>query len=357
MPAATEATGELRQLIHIDISAPYELLISFTAAWRAPERLAAWVARATSALGAEGMAELRAFCDEMWHPLALLEFPVDYTGPVDDARDFIEYIARMPVETFLFYFWGRYIPPQDVAAVRRDPERLAGLVAQSCELVSEGSAPHSAHLANLRRSAKDAEAVQARLAGLLRGFYEAVFRPDLPEMRRRWRTSVQEQRVALAASDAGLYLSRLRGGRSIPRMVPAGAPLEGIYFAPSYFIWKPTMEVWGYGKLHVIYDARQTEERAQERDEAAEQLTLLAGALADPNRLKILSVIMQDDGAYGHKLARACGISQPAVSRHMGILKRAGLVDEAPRDGRTIYRLRRSTLDGFMPALLQYLES
>jgi len=70
--------------------------------------------------------------------------------------------------------------------------------------------------------------------------------------------------------------------------------------------------------------------------------TNLAGdpfdALGDPNRRAIVELL----GARGRsvrELAEALPISRPAVSRHLRLLKDAGLVVEEPRGTRRIYRL------------------
>ncbi len=132
--------------------------------------------------------------------------------------------------------------------------------------------------------------------------------------------------------------------------------MREIRVIPSRYTWRANFEIWGYGTLILIYNAGRTERQEKAREATAAQLTEVAAALADPNRLKILALIAQDPEAYGHKLAAACGISRPAVSRHMGILKRAGLVEEAPSEGRVAYRLCRAALESFLPQLFDYLE-
>ena len=74
-------------------------------------------------------------------------------------------------------------------------------------------------------------------------------------------------------------------------------------------------------------------------------------ALGDPNRRAIVELL----GAGGRsvqELADALPISRPAVSRHLRLLKRAGLVVEEPRGTRRIYRLH----DEGIEAVRAYLE-
>ena len=85
--------------------------------------------------------------------------------------------------------------------------------------------------------------------------------------------------------------------------------------------------------MNILYNALATEERDEERGKQEATIGQIAAALSDTNRLRILAAITQDPEVYGHKLARMCGISQPAISRHMGILKRAGLVEKCRATG------------------------
>jgi DNA-binding transcriptional ArsR family regulator len=62
-------------------------------------------------------------------------------------------------------------------------------------------------------------------------------------------------------------------------------------------------------------------------------------ALGDPTRREILS-LLSAGGRSVQEIATALPISRPAVSRHLRLLKEAGLVAEEPRGTRRIYRLR-----------------
>ena len=74
-------------------------------------------------------------------------------------------------------------------------------------------------------------------------------------------------------------------------------------------------------------------------------------ALGDPTRVKILAMLKargksccgliarNEPGLCACDIERAVGLSQAAVSHHMGLLRRAGLV-EAEKRGRWIYYRR-----------------
>jgi DNA-binding transcriptional ArsR family regulator len=61
-------------------------------------------------------------------------------------------------------------------------------------------------------------------------------------------------------------------------------------------------------------------------------------ALGDPNRRAIVA-LLGDGGRSVGEVAEALPISRPAVSRHLRLLKEAGLVVEEPQGTRRIYRL------------------
>jgi DNA-binding transcriptional ArsR family regulator len=74
-------------------------------------------------------------------------------------------------------------------------------------------------------------------------------------------------------------------------------------------------------------------------------------ALGDPNRRAIVELLGAGDRSV-QELADALPISRPAVSRHLRLLKQAGLVVEEPRGTRRVYRLH----DDGVEAVRAYLE-
>lgn len=74
-------------------------------------------------------------------------------------------------------------------------------------------------------------------------------------------------------------------------------------------------------------------------------------ALADGNRRAIVE-LLRDGGRSVQELADEMPISRPAVSRHLRLLKEAGLVVEEPQGTRRIYRLH----DEGVEAVRAYLE-
>jgi DNA-binding transcriptional ArsR family regulator len=74
-------------------------------------------------------------------------------------------------------------------------------------------------------------------------------------------------------------------------------------------------------------------------------------ALGDANRRTILRLLSDGDKPV-QEIAEAMPISRPAVSRHLRLLKDAGLVAERPEGTRRIYHLQEAGLE----AVQAYLE-
>lgn len=83
-------------------------------------------------------------------------------------------------------------------------------------------------------------------------------------------------------------------------------------------------------------------------------------ALADPTRLRILELLKSrgrsccdliarnEPGLCACDIETAVGLSQAAVSHHMGLLRRAGLVD-AQKRGRWVYYSRNEAAIAALP--------
>jgi DNA-binding transcriptional ArsR family regulator len=65
--------------------------------------------------------------------------------------------------------------------------------------------------------------------------------------------------------------------------------------------------------------------------------------LAEPNRRQILD-LLRDEERPVHDLVDALGLSQPAVSKHLRVLREAGLVEVRVDAQRRLYRVRPEPL-------------
>ena len=65
--------------------------------------------------------------------------------------------------------------------------------------------------------------------------------------------------------------------------------------------------------------------------------------LAEPHRRRILDLLREEERPVGD-LVRRLAVSQPAVSKHLRVLREAGLVDVRVDAQRRLYRLRPEPL-------------
>jgi len=106
--------------------------------------------------------------------------------------------------------------------------------------------------------------------------------------------------------------------------------------------------------------ARQLTESSETESPAGTDLVLRA--LADPHRREIIRLI-QDTELPAGQIAAHFTLTQQAVSQHLTVLKRAGLLGERREGTRRLYRFQpdamapvRAMLDEFWPDALQRLK-
>ena len=71
---------------------------------------------------------------------------------------------------------------------------------------------------------------------------------------------------------------------------------------------------------------------------ATDRLSLVFGALADPTRRAILARLADGEATVA-ELAAPFSMSQPAVSKHLSALRKAGVVTSVKRGQHRMYRL------------------
>ena len=75
-----------------------------------------------------------------------------------------------------------------------------------------------------------------------------------------------------------------------------------------------------------------------------DQLDLTFAALADPTRRAILARLAEGEATVS-ELAEPFPVSQPAISRHLKVLERAGLIERGRKGNARPSRLRAQALD------------
>jgi len=210
------------------------------------------------------------------------------------------------------------------------------------------------------------ETLKARTIGLIQGIWEAGYADEyarrLPEL---------SEAAALATGTAGfgfaLAFVELTGNRMPSTMITGANEVECVTYCPtshlgsfiSYTLYPPD--------LIVYFSAPDFIERVRPRSasnghagavetditesalDAAELLEALR-ALGDPNRLRVIDLLSGGE-LYAQEIVGRLGIAQSAVSRHLALLERAGLVRVRPRGGMKYYAVDPARLTALGDAL------
>ena len=85
------------------------------------------------------------------------------------------------------------------------------------------------------------------------------------------------------------------------------------------------------------------------------ELMLVLKAVADKNRMRILKMLERKSMCVC-ELAAVLGIKQPSVSKHLVILKNAGLILDERNSQWIDYKLCREKVNHYAPVMLKQLE-
>lgn len=79
-------------------------------------------------------------------------------------------------------------------------------------------------------------------------------------------------------------------------------------------------------------------------DDEAEQVATRFKALADPTRVRILNLLTRNPELCVCDMNASFDLSQPTMSHHLGLLKKAGLVESDVRGRWAFYRINREAI-------------
>jgi DNA-binding transcriptional ArsR family regulator len=68
-------------------------------------------------------------------------------------------------------------------------------------------------------------------------------------------------------------------------------------------------------------------------------------AVGDPNRRRLLDLLLDAGESTPTKLSNQLPLTRQAVSKHLAVLERAGLVNSTPQGRQMTYRIRADELD------------
>jgi DNA-binding transcriptional ArsR family regulator len=288
----------------------------------------------------------------------LVELAVDYPDHMD-LEGFFRYLEQMAPEDFIFYASGREMMASAIAQMMSHPLRLLAAL-----LKAQGG-EHRIHDPGWRQAlqllATEPDMLRTRLVRLLRTYWQNVFRGEVERLRPQWEAANRDITQSMGRDRMSAVEERFFNNRALPAEFPEGYPLEKVVLVPSLFLKAPSIILYGYGKMVIIYDARTSDAHRNAMIHVRDRIKRVAAALEDPTRLTILRDISRDKEYYGSRLAKICNITPSSVSRHMKVLRDAGLVREiemsremtGDRDNRVMYELRRDTIEKFSEDLAE----
>jgi len=213
------------------------------------------------------------------------------------------------------------------------------------------------------------EKLKARTIRLIQGIWDAGYCTEyaarLPNL---------ADAAALATGTAGfgfaLAFVELTGNRMPSTLIAGVNQVEHVTFCPtyhlgsfiSYIVYPPDLIVF-FSVPEFIQRVRPVQESNGQvvQDERHESLPsgasldteeVLEGlrALGDANRLRVIELLTGGE-LYAQEIVGRLGIAQSAVSRHLALLERAGLVKVRPRGGMKYYAIDFQRLGSLADAL------
>lgn len=351
-PLVRTDADDFRSMTTFRTSTIYEMMLSLGALQSPTPRHEEWARQLRAKLPQGLLNEVGFLYSRFENGILLMELAVDYPDH-HDVTGFLTYVEEMSIPAFLFYVLGRLAPPEEMERLEPNMESLLSII----PLAFPEGCSHTEQrfrTGGFVELLAEPEAYKARMIALWRRYWETYFSQQIERYAALWRESTTEKSRALATSDVEEFVQRLSNHKKLPEQLPQGYPTREVILVPSFFVRHHLM-FYGYGSTTVIYDCQLTEERREQLQTLEEEIIALTKALSDQTRLRLLRWIVRDPQVYGRQLAKLCRISQPSVSRHLRILKEAGLVEEKRIDNHLAYEVRRERMENLAPRLISYL--
>jgi DNA-binding transcriptional ArsR family regulator len=216
----------------------------------------------------------------------------------------------------------------------------------------------------------DPAELKRRTIALIDGIWTDVYAEEFAS-----RLPALEDAAALATQTGGrgfgMAFADLTGNRLPATLVSGLNDVEQVAFCPSYHLgsfvsyvlYPPALVVFfGAPELLARSQPRVNSLNGQQSPETADNVTARGGAvdtedlldglraLGDSNRLRIVDLLAGGE-LYAQEIVGRLGIAQSAVSRHLSVLERAGIVTVRPRGGSKFYAVDCGRLNALADAL------
>ncbi|POB11395.1 helix-turn-helix transcriptional regulator [Sulfobacillus sp. hq2] len=284
----------------------------------------------------------------------LAELAIDY--PTHDSFEgFLEYIHNLPPTKFLYYLLGRYLSVDEVESLHTQ------LGAYDIEQLRRRLEQQGGHLTEeLQQITADPLRYREQLVQLWRAHWEWIG-PHLTTAASLWERAMAQVQKDLETTDWEIVVEHLLKGRRLPPQFPPGTILRRLTLIPSVHMSLKYFIIWGLGAATVVFDAQpQLLDSDGPLVMATPSLTGIlkrTSALSEHTRLAILALIHQDPNLRAVDLAHTLNVTQATVSRHLAILKDAGLIREQRRDLGVTFALAEEGVQSLSSDLLRWIHS
>jgi DNA-binding transcriptional ArsR family regulator len=194
------------------------------------------------------------------------------------------------------------------------------------------------------------EQLKLRTLALVDGFWRQCYAPEYERARDDLQRAVRYAQ-ALAHPSVQVTFQELTGHRLPPEIDVWFDEVEQVVFCPSshvgsyiqYILYPPALILY-FNAASVLRD-RPAPRPSRQEDAPLDPAEVLDGlrAMSDPSRMRIIQMLRHGE-LYAQEIVARLGISQSAVSRHLGTLESADLVTVRPANGMKYYAIDRARL-------------
>jgi DNA-binding transcriptional ArsR family regulator len=340
----------LKERIRFRTSPIYETLISLHALHYPEEYPTSidWIRRTRPRLTPEQTAALDFFYTRFYGGMGLAEIAEGYEDH-DDVEGFLRYVENLSDTAFLWYPLGRINSEEEIAAVLAGRETLSNLIARNEYITAD-------QLEEFAPLFADPAGNRERLSALWHSYWHTIFAAECENYRPDWKRGIAMCQARLVQIDAESLLEEI-GVCSSSRQFLVDNNIPEIWLIPSYFRSTNPLSFYTDNRMTVIYDARGSIQRQTALEHKLDDALILSKALNDRTRLRLLSHIYRHEGTKTvAELAEALGISQPTVSRHLRILREAGILNEQRVGNRVFHTVNLDRITSLSDTIMTSLK-
>ncbi len=346
------------------VSAPLDFIATLVLVYRVPElgdTADAWTIAARAALDPGSLATLETLFGCSGRAVYLAEELVMPFRPLDAANHgatYADFRADLAVQS---PEWFRDALMRAVQRVRRDdmlPDDRPETDDRAAWEQFLAPALTRAHADDALALALHPSDMKARILALFDTFEECCHAADFAQTQEMLGRAA-ERAERLHESSLAEAFAEMTGNRLPPDIEHAAREVERAAFVPCAHLGKYLSFVLYPPDLVVYFDATRPLDRparaARPTDAAGGDLAALR-ALADSTRLRIVEILHTSGELYAQEIVARLGISQSAVSRHLGMLEGAGVVRVRPANGMKYYAVHAARLQQLADALRTFAE-